>query len=274
MQKHEEILYKILTTTDKKLKKQFKKFYDRLEELIELGYTDRVILKHVDKEVAILVRALNATVSTSITTALTASIVKNKELFPNYDFERIKVKLSDDIWNTKENLKEPIKNALKEGKPARELAKEIVGEVNTYAKGQGVCKEPIKNAMRVARNEITTAYREQDNVSWGKIDFVIGKEIRLSNSPKKHARCEICRNMTGSYPKLFEFRGFHVQCLCYQIPIMLSDEDFEKWELGELKELPKIELPKHAVNFVNANRFRFESWKTPPYWLNNFNKKK
>lgn len=272
MDKHEQILCDILNKSDRKLKAQFKDFYRKLERLIEQGHSDRVVLRTLDKEVKKLTKNLTASLSNSVQVALTASISKNKQLLNIVDFERIKIDLTSRIWNEKENIITPVKEALKEGLPSRDLAKQIVELVNTSAKGQGVYKEPIKNAMRVARTEITQAYRKQDNHLWGNIDFVIGKEIRLSNSPKKHARCEICRNMVGKYPKDFNFIGFHVNCLCYQIPIQLSDKDFEKWENGELDVIPNItDLPKRAVNFVDANRIKFAGWKTEPYWLKYFN---
>lgn len=270
MDKHEQQLYAILNKSDRHLKTQFKQFYRKLESLIAQGYSDRVILKHLDKEVKKLTRNLTQSVSNSVQIALTSSISKNSQLLKVVDFERIKVDLTSRIWNEKENIINPVKEALKEGLPSRDLAKQIVDLVNTSAKGQGVYKEPIKNAMRVARTEITQAYRKQDNYTWGKLDFVIGKEIRLSNSPKKHARCEICRNMAGRYPKDFNFIGFHISCLCYQVPIQLSDEDFAKWEDGELDKLPTIDVPKKAINFVNNNRARFAGWKTEPYWLKYF----
>lgn len=274
MDKHEQILYDILNNSDKRLRKQYKAFYLKLEQLINLGYSDRVLLKHIEKLLKQFDVQLTKSLNTSVKTALTASVTKNASLLKNIDFERIKVDLSSDIWKLRENIIDPVKVALQEGLPARDLAKNIVGEINEFAKGQGVYKEPIKNAMRVARTEITQAYRKQDDFTWGKLDFVIGKEIRLSNSPKKHARCEICVGMAGKYPKDFVWYQWHIQCLCYQIPIQLSDEDFAKWEKGELEKLPTIEVPKTAINFVNDNRARFAGWKTEPYWLKYFNNMK
>lgn len=270
MDKHEQQLYAILNNSDKRLRKQYKAFYLKLEELIDRGYSDRVLLKQLEKLVKQFDKQLFTALNSNVNTALTASLIKNESLLKIVDFERIKLDLSPDIWKLRENIIDPVKAALKEGLPARELAKNIVGEINEFAKGKGIYKEPIKNAMRVARTEITQAYRKQDNFTWGKLDFVIGKEIRLSNSPKKHARCEICVGMAGRYPKDFEWYSWHVNCLCYQIPIQLSDEDFAKWERGELEKLPTIEVPKKAINFVNNNRARFAGWKTEPYWLKYF----
>lgn len=260
-EKQEKLLYDLLNTTDRKLKVKFKDLYVKIELLIEQGYTDRVILRKLDKEVTKLVNYLQLTTTNAINTAITLSVAKNAELFPKQVVERIAFGLSKELWNEKQNIIEPVKLALKQGLPSRELAKDIVTEINTFHKGQGVYKEPLKNAMRVARTEIVNAYRLTDEHNWNNNPLVVGKEIRLTNSPKKNARCEICVNMAGKYPKGFRWYAFHPMCMCYQIPIIKS----------ETKDNTIYSLPQHAIKYVEANRHRFETWKTPPYWLENFN---
>ena len=153
------------------------------------------------------------------------------------------------------------------GESAKDLAKNLLSNLEENRHGRGIYKDPIKNAMRVARTEINQAYRTADSHNWAKIDFVIGKEIRLSNSPKKMARCEICRSLTGKYPSDFDWRGWHIQCMCHQIPIQVSDDEFFKMQEDPLYKPELIGVPKNFTDFVKNQGYRFANYKTKPYWL-------
>lgn len=259
-----------------RLSTEYKKFYAKLIKIIEQGYTERVIMRMVDKEVKKLEKSLNTTTNQGITNAISQSVSKNTAIVsvfkykPDFDLTRVKADLSPKIWNLAENLIDPIKNALRSGMSAADLAKTIVGDINTTAKGQGVYKEPIKNTMRVARTEINRTYILNDALTYNKLDFVLGKEIRLSNSPKKKARCWMCRGLVGKYPKDFIWDGFHPNCLCTQIPILMTLEQFKLWEDGKLDKIPYVEMGQDKVDWVKENSYRWANWKDQPRWLVNF----
>lgn len=112
---------------------------------------------------------------------------------------------------------------------------------DSYKTGAGVYKSSAKNAMRLTRTETNIAYRRADHERWMQEDFVIGQRIRLSN---RHPRKDICDKLQGDYPKDFVFDGWHPQCFCYAVPILLPDDEtdfMEDWFLegkdwkGELK---------------------------------------
>ena len=112
---------------------------------------------------------------------------------------------------------------------------------DSYKTGAGVYKSSAKNAMRLTRTETNIAYRRADHERWMQEEFVIGQRIRLSN---RHPRKDICDKLQGDYPKDFVFDGWHPQCFCYAVPILLPDEEtdfMEDWFLegkdwkGELK---------------------------------------
>lgn len=82
--------------------------------------------------------------------------------------------------------------------------------------GRGVYRSSYKNAMRLARTETNAAYCLADEDRWGKMDFVVGIEIKKSNN---HPTEDICDILCGKYPKDFKFSAWHPQCRCYVTPI-------------------------------------------------------
>ena len=86
-----------------------------------------------------------------------------------------------------------------------------------YHPGQGVYRSSYQNAMRMARTEINSAYREADSIRWQQLDFIVGYEVKTSKShaawlakawyprfKKGRAPLEICDAMEGKYPKSFK----------------------------------------------------------------------
>ena len=51
-----------------------------------------------------------------------------------------------------------------------------------YHPGQGVYRSSYQNAMRMARTEINSAYREADSIRWQQLDFIVGYEVKTSKS--------------------------------------------------------------------------------------------
>lgn len=141
-----------------------------------------------------------------------------------------------------------------------------------YHPGQGVYRSSYKNALRLTRSENNLAYRTADWERWQKLPFVIGIEVKLS---KQHPKYDICDTLVGKYPRKFVFPGWHPQCICYQVPILMSKEQYEKYEdqilgIGKLdeKEVIRIEKPPAAFDhWLEDNRDRIKGWKNPPYWV-------
>lgn len=127
--------------------------------------------------------------------------------------------------------------------------------------GQGVYRSSYKNAMRLTRSEINMAYRESDFLRWQSLDFVVGFEIRRSNHEPLF-KCDICEKLVGRYPKTFKFKGWHPQCMCYAVPILMDEETFDENELGDLKAALRGTTYQHkqAANVVPDVPQGFKDW--------------
>lgn len=156
--------------------------------------------------------------------------------------------------------------------------------------GQGVYRSSYMNAMRLTRSEINMSYREADWLRWQQLDFVVGFEVRVSNrheewlrnvwNKKNPGKIEICDQLKGRYPKTFKFKGWHPQCMCYCVPILMDEETFDKQELSDLKsalngtEYKKYEskdavteMPAGFNNWVDENMERQKKWRSAPYFV-------
>ena len=148
-----------------------------------------------------------------------------------------------------------------------------------YHPGQGVYRSSAKNAMRIARTETNIAYRRADNTRWQQMDFVIGQEINLS---RNHPVTDICDTLAGRYPKNFVFDGWHPQCFCYVVPILLSEKDMMAMQQAKLNGEDydisgKVitDMPGNFKSWAIDNAERIERAKergTLPYFIRN-NKK-
>lgn len=105
------------------------------------------------------------------------------------------------------------------------------------------------------------AYRESDWQRWQSLDFVVGFEIVRSNH-EPLCDCDICARLIGRYPKTFKFVGWHPQCMCYAIPILMDEETFDENELGDLKAALRGTTYKHkqAANTVADVPDSFKAW--------------
>lgn len=209
--------------------------------------------------------------------------------------------LSDRVWKQSQQIKEEVELALSggilEGKSAAELAREIQGQLKepnklfrrvrdqfgvlqlskkalAYSPGQGVYRSSYKNALRLTRTEINMAYRAADHNRWQNDPSVVGFEIRLSN---RHLVRDICDDLKGVYPKGFLFKGWHPQCLCYKVPILMSDKDYDVIQKSILngEEIPKDfkasnqveEVPKEFTEWAKNNTEKSKNWKQQPYFV-------
>ena len=231
------------------------------------------------------------------------------------------VTISDRVWklteSTKLELEIAIQNAVLEGQSADELARTIqqylthpnrlfrsirvkdpttgkwTGEytMSEAAKrchpGQGVYRSSYKNALRLARTELTQAYRRAEWETYQDNPLITGYRIELSNNhttevmTKKGRKTipikDICDKMAGTeYPKTFLWTGWHPQCRCRMVPILVTKNDFKERvkarHTGKLKEWqPKeqtTEMPKVFVEWVNDNKSRWQAnGKAAPFFI-------
>ena len=145
--------------------------------------------------------------------------------------------------------------------------------------GQGVYRSSYKNAMRLTRSEINMAYRESDYARWQALDFVVGFEVRRANGEASF-KCDTCEKLKGRYPKTFKFKGWHPQCMCYAVPILMDDEEFNKQELSDLRsalygtEYKKLQsknlvtdVPDNFKQWVQDHVDAQENWSSTPYFI-------
>ena len=88
--------------------------------------------------------------------------------------------------------------------------------------GMGVYRSARKNALRVARTEISAAYHKARNERWQNEPFVIGQYIHVS---PQHNIDDICNDLEGRYPKDYVWISWHPQCICTSDPITIQGEE-------------------------------------------------
>lgn len=196
--------------------------------------------------------------------------------------------LSERVWKYVGQYREQMETALDaglgEGRSAQQLARDVKQNLKdpnrlfrrvrdkrgnlvlskaarAFHPGRGVYRSSVKNAQRLTRSEINMAYRESDWQRWQSLDFVVGFEIVRSNH-EPLCDCDICARLIGRYPKTFKFVGWHPQCMCYAIPILMDEETFDENELGDLKAALRGTTYKHkqAANTVADVPDSFKAW--------------
>lgn len=205
--------------------------------------------------------------------------------------------LSDRVWNIAETRKIETQCALSiaQGKSAQELSRRVREELKephklfrrvrdkygelrlsknakAYHPGQGVYRSSYKNAMRLARTEINMAYRSAELERYDDLDFVVGFEVKRSTTGYA---CPVCEQLAGKYPKTFVFTGWHPHCRCYMVPILNTDEEFEKQNEAIMKgekystdsENAVDKLPADFKDWVIDHREKIESSKSLPYFV-------
>ncbi len=145
--------------------------------------------------------------------------------------------------------------------------------------GRGVYRSSAKNAARLTRSEINMAYRESDYLRWQSLDFVVGFEVKRSNH-EPLCKCDICEKLKGRYPKHFKFKGWHPQCMCYAVPILMDEETFDENELGDLKAALRgtqykrleaknvvVDVPDGFKEWVKEHEEAQANWSSTPYFI-------
>lgn len=178
----------------------------------------------------------------------------------------------------KEHLETAISTAIQKGDSAQTLYKNIISHLADYSKmskeykarygKDAECPNCIYAAQRLARTEINMAYRMAEQKRWQQFDFVLGYEIKTSES---HRINDICNHVVGRYPKTFVFKGWHPACFCYCLPILKTeDEYFDDAPKPVTQPEPVETFPDGFSQWIGDNCSRVltaEGKGTLPYWL-------
>lgn len=188
--------------------------------------------------------------------------------------------LSAKLWNQsqayKDSLEATISTAIEKGMSAVTLSKRISKYLNDWPSLQADYQEKFGKAtncydceyrsIRLARNEINIAYRTAEQLRWQQFDFILGYKIKLSGS---HPRYDICDDLAGDYPKDFKFVGWHPNCLCYTVPIVMSEDEY--WSDNRENSPNMVTAPpENFGKWVSENSERIDEARsrgTLPYWV-------
>ena len=185
--------------------------------------------------------------------------------------------LSQKLWHQsqalKKELEHTISTAIERGQSAVVLSKRISKYLIDFPSLKADYTEKFGKAatcancqyasIRLARTEINMAYRKAEQTRWQQFDFILGYEIKLS---KRHPAPDICDDLLGIYPKDFVFLGWHPNCMCYVIPVVMSDEEY--YGSPSIQKSAMISrTPKNFNDWVRNNRSRIGKAEKLPYFL-------
>lgn len=151
--------------------------------------------------------------------------------------------------------------------------------------GMGVYRSARKNALRVARTEINAAYHKARNERWQNEPFVIGQYIHVS---PQHNIDDICNDLEGRFPKDFDWRSWHSNCMCTSDPITIQGEEkkafYKRLMAGEdmsnyvgrfaVKDVPdyyKQYIKDHSEAIIKSYKKGNLAWHlqgNKKYWVN------
>ncbi len=209
-------------------------------------------------------------------------------------------KSSGILSNVVKEFETILQNGIKEGKSVQEISKDIrpyLQEPNrlfrrvrnkqtgnlelsksalSYRPGRGVYRSSYKNAMRLVRTEMHRAYSEAKLSAIREDKHVKGYRIKLSNNHTtlKNGKPSpfhcICDDLQGEYPKTFQFHGWHPQCRCVIVPILVSFEELQAQRKGKKIEEIK-DVPPQFTKWVEDNRDKIANprLKNPLFLENN-----
>jgi len=202
--------------------------------------------------------------------------------------------LSRRVWNLRTQYKRELELGLsvgiERGTSANALARELKQYLNNpdklfrrvrdkfgrlqlsknakaYHPGRGVYRSSFKNAQRLTRSEINMSYRTAEQARWRQFDFVVGYEIKLSYS---HPCEDICDKLAGKYPKSFVWTGWHPNDLCYEVPILKTEDEFFSLDDDKPSVNEVTDVPQGFKDWVAENKDRMaaaEERGTQPYFI-------
>lgn len=185
--------------------------------------------------------------------------------------------LSQKMWvqsqELKKEMEQTISTAIERGQSAVVLSKRISKYLSDFPSmkadyaeryGKAVsCHDCQYASIRLARTEINMAYRKAEQTRWQQFDFILGYEVKLS---KRHPAPDICDDLLGIYPKDFVFLGWHPNCMCYVVPIVMSDDEYYG-SPSTRKAAMITRTPKNFNEWVRNNRSRIGQAEKLPYFL-------
>ena len=217
--------------------------------------------------------------------------LKNRQLFEGRT-------LSGRIWKLSNDYKREIKTALRigflNGDSAIEIAKkfhryslfanekyldidkipdeQIRREVARQAtRRKGSLGTVFKDAKRLAGNETNITYREAEQRRWkNATHHVLGYEIKLSNA---HKVIDICDFVNGRYPLWFKWNGWHPNCLCYRVPILIPYDDYinnvKRQREGKKPIIKGVikDVPNNFKIYMRGKYEQMSNWKSKPYFM-------
>lgn len=315
-----------------KLDKMLQQMTAKVETMIANGVVasyrkgERSVIGEITKALGIRTKTEKADVTAICDAATDQRRAQGQNAAAHINARRGGIQASAQIWkqNAKKEIEIIVQNGMKEGKSPSEIAQSIRGYLKEpyryeksvynpttgrlerseaakdYHPGQGVYRSSYKNALRMARTEMTQAYRQAEWESYQNNPLIKAYEIRLSGNHTtmktvKGKRVpvpltDICDKLAGVYPKTFKWVGWHPQCRCLMIPITVSKSEFR--ELLEARKddrearkagkeatavakinqrAANVQMPKNFTDWLTANQGRIDmarqSGGSIPMWI-------
>lgn len=173
--------------------------------------------------------------------------------------------ISDKLWKQsdelRDELEETISVAIRKGTSAITLSKRVSKYLKDFETFQKDYKDLYGKAtnvhdceyrsMRLAASEINMAYRKAEQERWRQFDFVVGYEIKPSQTAKR--KTDICDFLAGKYPKDFVWTGWHPLCKDFATPIFNTLEEQAEGKAGvnEVKDVPDA-----FKQYIGTNAYR------------------
>lgn len=187
--------------------------------------------------------------------------------------------LSQKLWtqsiSLRKELEQTISTAIDKGQSAIVLSKRISKYLKDFPSlkadytgkyGKAVsCHDCQYASIRLARTEINMAYRKAEQLRWRQFDFILGYEIKLSD---RHPAPDICNELQGKFPLYFDFPGWHPNCMCYVVPIVMTDDEY--YQKGKSNDDNFQPLPTGMDTWMGNNCVKILSASERgkvPYWL-------
>jgi len=175
---------------------------------------------------------------------------------------------SDRIWNANQNFRKEIENILKNNLDEKVrvdiLTKMLKSNEYNLNPGQGVYKDPVKNILRVIKQESKRVEERSKTKMYNQNKRIIAKGIRVSDSYNpQNDNVIYCNQLEGIYPKDMLWSGWHIGCNCTTYPIY-ADEDVKNKDIEYVKD-----KPNEYTKFVEENKDKWKKWKNDPIFLNN-----
>ena len=183
--------------------------------------------------------------------------------------------LSKRIWSqregVKQNLEKAIATGIEKGMSAVKLSKRVSQYLDNFPSLAKDYKRKYGKAIdisaceyrsvRLARNEINMAYRTAEQERWRHMDYIKGKEIKTTKS-LRHQH-DICDELAGMYPRDFQWDGWHVNCMCYAIPVVMSEEEY--WSDGSKRFVNTV--PEQYNKWIDNNAEKIINSKSTPTFI-------